>query len=59
MKPTLPCTDRRFKYVPAAGTDIRRTFARARAEIRAQKQQELLRRTAEQVFPGYCAEAVR
>jgi len=33
MKPPIPITDRRFQYVPSASTDIRKTFARVRAQI--------------------------
>lgn len=33
--PSLPLHDPRFRYVPAARTDIRRTFAKARAAMRA------------------------
>jgi hypothetical protein len=29
-----------FKYVPAAKTDIKRTFAKVRAELKAQAEQE-------------------
>ena len=32
--------DRRFKYVPAAKTDVRKTFARARAEQKAKADKE-------------------
>lgn len=32
--------DRRFKYVPAAKTDVRKTFARVRAEQKAKAEQE-------------------
>jgi len=37
--------DPKFKYVPAAATDIRKTFARVRKEIAEQKKAE------EQVTP--------
>jgi len=30
--------DRSFKYVPAARSDISKTFARVRAELKAQKE---------------------
>lgn len=33
--PSLPLHDPRFRYTPSAKTDIRRTFARARAAMRA------------------------
>lgn len=33
MKPGYPLTDPRFKYVSAANTDIRKTFARVKREI--------------------------
>lgn len=32
--------DRRFKYVPAASTDLRKTFARIRREQREQQARE-------------------
>ncbi len=32
--PAIPITDPRFKYVPAALTDIRLTYARARQQIK-------------------------
>ena len=32
MKPVIPCTDRAFKYVDSANTDIRKTFARLARE---------------------------
>ena len=32
----IPITDPRFKYIPAASTDIRKTFARVRKEMRRQ-----------------------
>jgi hypothetical protein len=35
MKPTIPLHDKRFRYVNAANTDIRETFARARKEMAA------------------------
>lgn len=35
--PMRPLTDPRFKYVPAALTDVRRTFRKARLLIRIQK----------------------
>ena len=35
MKPNI--LDPRFKYVPAASTDIRKTFAKARKQIEARK----------------------
>lgn len=34
MKPKIPITDARFIYVPAVKTDIRHTFAKARAEMK-------------------------
>lgn len=33
--PSLPLHDPRFRYTPSAKTDIRRTFAKARAAMRA------------------------
>ena len=33
--PSLPLHDPRFRYIPSAKTDIRKTFARARAAMRA------------------------
>ena len=33
MKPAIPITDARFEYVPSVRTDIRKTFARIRAEL--------------------------
>ena len=39
-----------FRYVPAAGTDIRKTFARIRREIEKQKAAEKARTAAPQ--PG-------
>lgn len=33
LTPVIPITDKRFKYVPAAETDIRKTFQRARAGL--------------------------
>ena len=38
--------DRRFKYTPAAKTDVRKTFARIRAEMKA-KAEEAARNEAE------------
>lgn len=40
MKPPIPLTDPRFKYVNAASTDIRETFRRIRAELEVAKAQE-------------------
>jgi hypothetical protein len=37
--PAVPLHDPRFRYVPAARTDIRKTFARARAAMRAAQAQ--------------------
>jgi hypothetical protein len=34
MKPLIPLTDPRFQYVNAASTDLRKTFARVRAEMK-------------------------
>ena len=36
MTPTKRITDPTFRYVNAANTDLRRTFARIRAQLRAQ-----------------------
>jgi hypothetical protein len=36
MKPALPITDPRFRYVPSILTDIRKTFDRVRQEIAQQ-----------------------
>lgn len=33
MKPAIPLHDKRFAYVPALNTDIRKTFAKARAGL--------------------------
>jgi len=33
--PSLPLHDPRFRYTPSAKTDIRKTFAKARAAMRA------------------------
>lgn len=33
-------TDKSFKYVPAAETDIRKTFARLRREVKAKQEEE-------------------
>lgn len=46
--PALPLHDPRFRYTPAAKTDIRKTFARARAAIRAAQAQA----AAEQALPA-------
>jgi len=40
--PTIPITDPRFNYVPAAKTDIRDTFRRAREQIEKQKEPSLI-----------------
>lgn len=37
MKPIVPLHSREFKYVPAAATDIRKTFARIRREMAAKQ----------------------
>jgi hypothetical protein len=37
MKPDIPLTDPRFKYVPSHLTNLRETFARVRAEGRESK----------------------
>lgn len=34
MKPTRSILDRTFKYTPAAATDLRKTFARVRKELK-------------------------
>lgn len=49
MKPTKCITDPEFKYVPAAETDLRKTFARARRELK--KQQEIEAEAAKKVLP--------
>ena len=36
--PAIPITDPRFQYVPAAKTDIRDTFRRAREQMQTQKE---------------------
>ena len=36
----MKLTDKAFRYVPAAATDIRKTFARIRREQRKQEQQQ-------------------
>ena len=33
MKPKIPLTNRAFKYVPSAKTDVRKTWARIRREM--------------------------
>lgn len=40
MKPPRSLLDPAFRYTPSAHTDLRRTFARIRREIRAQAQAE-------------------
>lgn len=35
-------TDKDFKYVPASKTDIRKTFARARKELREQEKSKIV-----------------
>lgn len=37
MKPTYKLTDPRFQYVPAAKTDIRKTFARILRQQRIER----------------------
>ena len=37
MRPIIPITDKRFEYTDAANTDIRKTFARARAGMAQQQ----------------------
>lgn len=59
MRPTIPCTDPRFKYTPAHQTDVRKTWSDARRAAQLKAEQERVRRSAEAVFPGHCAEAVR
>jgi len=41
MKPKIPITDKAFKWVASAKTDVRKTWARARREMEAQKEAEL------------------
>ncbi len=38
MKPAIPLTNPRFRYVPAARTDIAKTFARVRREQKSEAQ---------------------
>lgn len=45
MKPSVPITSKAFRYVPAANTDIGKTFARVRRE---QKQVAINRAEAEE-----------
>ena len=40
MKPRVPITDAAFRYVPAALTDIRQTFAKARRRIVQEQKDE-------------------
>lgn len=35
--------DRRFKYVPAASTDIRKTFAKARRQMQQNEQERAVK----------------
>ena len=44
MKPSIPITDRRFKYYDSASTDVARTFARIRRERRERGQAEQAQR---------------
>lgn len=37
LRPVIGILDPRFKYTPAASTDIRKTWARARAEMAAKQ----------------------
>ena len=40
--PAIPITDARFQYVPAAKTDIRDTFRRAKEQIEKEKEPNLI-----------------
>ncbi len=53
MKPPKSILNRAFRYTPAAKTDIRRTFARARRELAAaaQVEQENRNEAASKVLP--------
>ncbi len=44
MKPQKPITDPSFRYVNSASTDISRTFARIRRELRARADREAAER---------------
>ena len=47
MKPRVSILSSNFKYVPAVGTDIARTFARIRREQREQREQAKQQRLAD------------
>ncbi len=36
-KPRIPITDKAFRYIPAAQTDLAKTFARERARLKAEQ----------------------
>ena len=40
--PAIPITDARFNYVPAAKTDIRDTFRRAKEQMEKEKEPNLI-----------------
>ena len=42
LYPSLRITDQKFSYVPAAKTDIRDTFRRAREQLEKQKEPSLI-----------------
>jgi hypothetical protein len=44
IEPSIPLTDSRFQYTPAASTDIRKTFERVRAQQLTQSQAGKTRR---------------
>jgi len=37
MKPIIPITNPAFRYVPSGKTDVRKTWAKARKEMKEQK----------------------
>ncbi len=41
-KPPIPCTDPAFKYTPASHTDIRKTFARIRRQLKEQPEAQVI-----------------
>jgi hypothetical protein len=43
--PTTPITDKRFKYVPSAATNVTKTWERAKKRIAAEKQAALAQQT--------------
>jgi len=50
MKPRVSILSSDFNYVPAVGTDVRRTFARIRREQREHAKQQRLTDTANAVI---------